>query len=152
MKLEEIRVRPVERSEETYYQGLMQGHHYLGALPKIGETLWYVATYHGQWAALLSFSAAAWKCGVRDRWIGWYCRHRYDRLKLLANNNRFLILPTGIARISAPRPSRSAKDGSLATEEGRIRGLPPPGYDQDATEEAVCQGQARTGLPLLRTL
>ncbi len=92
VKLEEIRVRPVERSEETYYQGLMQGHHYLGALPKIGETLWYVATYHGQWAALLSFSAAAWKCGVRDRWIGWDFRHQYDRLKLLANNSRFLIL------------------------------------------------------------
>ncbi len=26
-------------------------------------------------------------------WIGWSLRHQYDRLKLLANNNRFLILP-----------------------------------------------------------
>lgn len=93
LNLEELRVRPVERSEEPDYQGLMQAHHYLGALPKIGETLWYAATYHGHWVALLSFSAAAWKCGVRDRWIGWDFRHRYDRLKLLANNSRFLILP-----------------------------------------------------------
>ena len=64
----------------------MQARHYLGALPKIGETIWYVATYHGHWVALLSFSAAAWKSGVRDRWIGWDFRHHYDRLKLLANN------------------------------------------------------------------
>jgi hypothetical protein len=88
-----VRVRPVERGEEGLYQELMQAHHYLGALPKIGETLWYVASYHGAWVALLSFSAAAWKCAVRDRWIGWDFRHRYDRLKLVANNSRFLILP-----------------------------------------------------------
>lgn len=93
MILEELRVRPVERREEPDYQCLMQSHHYLSALPKIGETIWYVATYHGHWVALLSFSAAAWKCSVRDRWIGWDFRHRYDRLKLLANNSRFLILP-----------------------------------------------------------
>jgi hypothetical protein len=43
--------------------------------------------------ALLSFSAAAWKCSARDRWIGWSSRHQYDRLKLIANNSRFLILP-----------------------------------------------------------
>lgn len=71
----------------------MQAHHYLGALPKIGETRWYVASWHHQWVALLSFSAAALKCAVRDRWIGWDYRYQYDRLKLVANNSRFLILP-----------------------------------------------------------
>jgi len=71
----------------------MQTHHYPGALPKIGETLWYVATWREAWVALLSFSAAAWKCAVRDRWIGWSFRHQYDRLNLIANNSRFLILP-----------------------------------------------------------
>ena len=43
--------------------------------------------------ALVGFSAAAWKCGVRDRWIGWDFRHQYGRLPLIANNSRFLILP-----------------------------------------------------------
>jgi hypothetical protein len=93
LRLEEIRVRPIQPSEEVRYQGLMQAHHYLGALPKIGETLWYVATWREEWVALLSFSAAAWKCAVRDRWIGWHSRHQYDRLNLVANNSRFLILP-----------------------------------------------------------
>ncbi len=58
-----------------------------------GHTLWYVAVYEQQWIALLSFSAAALKCGVRDRWIGWDFRKQYGRLKLIANNSRFLILP-----------------------------------------------------------
>jgi hypothetical protein len=91
--LSEIRVRPVERSEETQYQEQMGRHHYLGALGKIGETIWYVATWREQWVAQLSLSASALKCGVRDRWIGWDFRSQYGRLKLIANNSRFLILP-----------------------------------------------------------
>ena len=91
--LSELRVRPVERSEEARYQEQMARHHYLGALAKIGETLWYVATWREQWVAQLSLSAAALKCGVRDRWIGWDFRSQYGRLKLIANNSRFLILP-----------------------------------------------------------
>ncbi len=93
MTLKDLLVRPIQRSEEPRYQQLMQAHHYLGALPKIGETLWYVATWRADWVALLCFSAAAWKCAARDRWIGWPFRHQYDRLPLLANNSRFLILP-----------------------------------------------------------
>jgi hypothetical protein len=93
VNLAELQVQPVERTAEARYRDLMAAHHYLGGLPKIGETLWYVARYRGEWVALLSFSAAAWKCGVRDRWIGWDVRRQYDRLKLIANNSRFLILP-----------------------------------------------------------
>src|SRR3989442_3518175 len=91
--LADIQVRPIERSEETQYQQQMARHHYLGALGKIGETLWYVATWREQWVAQVSLSAAALKCGVRDRWIGWDFRSQYGRLKWIANNSRFLILP-----------------------------------------------------------
>src|SRR5438445_10831899 len=91
--LADIQVRPVERSEETQYQQQMARHHYLGALGKIGETLWYVAIWRQQWVAQLSLSASALKCGVRDRWSGWDFRTQYGRLKPIANNSRFLILP-----------------------------------------------------------
>ncbi len=37
--LSELEVRPIERSEEGCYQEQMAHHHYLGALPKIGETV-----------------------------------------------------------------------------------------------------------------
>lgn len=93
MSIREIVVRPVGPSEEQQYQRLMESHHYLGSLPKIGETLWYVALRYDEWVALLSFSASAWKCSARDRWIGWSFRHQYDRLNLVVNNSRFLILP-----------------------------------------------------------
>ena len=89
----QLHVRPVERSEEARYREEMARHHYLGNLAKIGETIWYVATCGEQWVAQLSVSAAALKCGVRDRWIGWDFRTQYGRLKLIANNSRFLILP-----------------------------------------------------------
>ena len=93
MNLWEVLVRPVGRCEEQRYQELMHACHYLGCSAKISETLWYIALWRDQWVALLSFSAAAWKCAARDRWIGWSWRHQYDRLKLVVNNSRFLILP-----------------------------------------------------------
>jgi len=93
LNLSELIVRPVRPSEESRFKDLMQKHHYLGALPKIGETLWHVAVWRDQWAALASFSAAALKCSARDRWIGWNFRLQYDRLNLVTNNSRFLILP-----------------------------------------------------------
>ncbi len=92
--LREIEVRLVRREEQPRFQQLMQAHHYLGAFPKIGETLWYVASYRKEWVALLTFSAAALKIAARDRWIGWSYRQQYARLKLLANNTRFCVLPS----------------------------------------------------------
>jgi hypothetical protein len=89
----ELQIRPADRGEEERYQAEMARHHYLGALKKIGETIWYVATWDEQWVAQLSLSAAALKCSVRDRWIGWDFRIQYDRLNWIANNSRFLILP-----------------------------------------------------------
>ena len=88
-----LTVEPVHPSQERTFQQLMHTHHYLGSLPKIGNSLWYVATIEGEWLALLSFSAPALKCSARDEWIGWGYRHQYDRLNLVANNSRFLILP-----------------------------------------------------------
>src|SRR5438552_3726836 len=94
-ELSEMVVRLVRSDQQRRYQQLMRAHHYLGYLPKIGETLWYVATWRKQWLALLSFSGSALKCAVRDRWIGWTLRQHYGRLKLVVNNSRFLILPDG---------------------------------------------------------
>lgn len=91
--LKEIQVRLVNADEEERFQQLMQAHHYLGALRKIGETVWYVAVCRNEWVALLCFSAAALKLAARDRWIGWSYRQQYARLRLLANNTRCCVLP-----------------------------------------------------------
>ena len=93
MSVNSVIVRPVFKQEENKYKDLMQKHHYLGFVSKIGETMWYVATIDNIWVCLLGFSASALKCKVRDEWIGWSYRRQFDRLKLIVNNNRFLILP-----------------------------------------------------------
>ena len=52
LNLREVVLEPVGAADETRFQTLMEAHHYLGALPKIGHTLWYVASWSGQWLAL----------------------------------------------------------------------------------------------------
>ncbi|MEW7977657.1 MAG: hypothetical protein AB2814_09545 [Candidatus Sedimenticola endophacoides] len=61
-------VRPACATEEQRFQDLMQAHHYLGALVKIGNTIRYVAEREGRRAGLLSISASALKCAARDQW------------------------------------------------------------------------------------
>ncbi|MDY6827725.1 MAG: hypothetical protein SVV67_11315, partial [Bacillota bacterium] len=63
--LHEVIVRPVFSSEEQRFQKFMHAYHYLTSLPKISETIWYVATFRDQWVAIFSFSAAAVLCGMR---------------------------------------------------------------------------------------
>jgi hypothetical protein len=43
LNLRQVVVEAVAARDEARFQQLMQAHHYLGALPKIGRTLWYVA-------------------------------------------------------------------------------------------------------------
>ena len=93
MILSEVVVEIVRPEEEGRFRELMQSHHYLGAMPKIGETLWYVAHVDGTWLALAVFSAPALKCRARDSWVGWDFRYQYGRLHLVSNNSRLLILP-----------------------------------------------------------
>ena len=91
--LHSVEVRPICRDERCVWDDLMGQHHYLGFRCLVGESLRYVATVQGQWVALLGWSAAALKCKVRDQWIGWPAWLQYQRLSLVANNSRFLILP-----------------------------------------------------------
>ena len=71
MELSQVTLGAVLPEEEARFRALMGTHHYLGAAPKVGETLWYGAAWRGEWVALASFSAAALKCQARDAWIGW---------------------------------------------------------------------------------
>lgn len=88
-----LEVRPLSTGEQPLWDGLMQRHQYLGFEVTIGESLRYAAVHQERLLALLGWSSAALKCGVRDRWIGWTPALRLQRLHLLANNCRFSILP-----------------------------------------------------------
>ncbi|HZK86286.1 MAG TPA: Druantia anti-phage system protein DruA [Desulfosporosinus sp.] len=41
----------------------------------------------------LQFSASSWALRSRDEWVGWKVQDRLQRLNLIVNNSRFLILP-----------------------------------------------------------
>jgi len=88
-----VQVRLIEAGEGGQWDELMAVHHYLGFRTLVGESLKYVAEQDGSWLALLGWGAAAFKCGPRDRWIGWTRSQQWRRLRYVASNMRFLILP-----------------------------------------------------------
>lgn len=88
-------MRPIRAGERGSFDRLLTEQHYLHSAVLVGEALRYVATDGDRWLALLGWSTAAFKCGPRDAWIGWPERLQWQRLALIANNARFLVLPEG---------------------------------------------------------
>ena len=86
-------LRRVEPGERGAFHALMRAHHYLGAKPAAGECVRHVAFFDRTPAALLEWSSAALHNGPRDRWIGWDAPTKLRRLRYVANNARFLLLP-----------------------------------------------------------
>ncbi len=93
--LAEVSVRPVtDRAESARWDVLMSRHHYLGFRGLVGGGVRQVAELpDGTWLALLGWHAGSLKVGVRDRLIGWTREQQFRRLRLVANNTRFLVLP-----------------------------------------------------------
>ena len=91
--LADVQVRLARPHERLRWDELMRVHHFLGFKQFAGRGLRYIADYHGQWVALLGWQTGAFKCGPRDRWLGWPKDLQFQRLHLIANNTRFLILP-----------------------------------------------------------
>jgi hypothetical protein len=95
--LGDIELIPVgnrERKASQAWNALMDRYHYLGAGPLCGAQMRYFikSSYYG-WLGGLAFSGAAWRVGVRDRWIGWSEAARKENLSKVVCNSRFLILP-----------------------------------------------------------
>jgi hypothetical protein len=91
--INDVQVRPIFQTEREKWDALIKQHHYLGLKSMVGKTLRYVAVFEDCWLALLGWQAAALKCKPRDQWVGWSPIIQYQRLHLIANNTRFLILP-----------------------------------------------------------
>ncbi len=87
----------LDTTSEPYrglFSWLLASQHYLGYRQSVGENMAYLAAdRHGRPLACLLFGSAAWSCAVRDLHVGWSARQRRERLHLLTNNHRFLILP-----------------------------------------------------------
>jgi len=76
------------------WRAMMKAHHPLGDGPICGAQLRYLIVSERGVLGGLSFSAAAWRLGVRDKWIEWSDATRAARLSMVISNSRFLLLPT----------------------------------------------------------
>lgn len=90
--LGELEVRPVQAAEMPRVAALLEEEHYLGSGRAVGRTLVQIVHHRGRWAAILTWGPAAMKLIDRDEWIGWTHSQRAERLGLVVQNRRFLVL------------------------------------------------------------
>jgi len=87
--LEQVR----RTAQEPLFNSLMEQHHYLGYEQPVGEHLKYVVWSHDRPVACLAWSSAPRHLASRDHYIGWNAAARRSRIRFIAYNTRFLILP-----------------------------------------------------------
>jgi hypothetical protein len=76
----------------AWFDGLLRDQHYLGAGRPVGDYLRQVVERDGQPVALLVWGPACYSLKDRDLWISWSRPQRLERLKLIVQNRRFLVL------------------------------------------------------------
>jgi predicted transposase YbfD/YdcC len=88
-------VAPIGVGDQVRFDAELDEHHWLGHR-MVGETMRYVAVdASGEWVALVGFASAALSCRPRDRFIGWSPELQFRRLRFVASNQRFCVLPAG---------------------------------------------------------
>jgi Domain of unknown function (DUF4338)/DDE_Tnp_1-associated len=91
-------VRIASPQEKAWFDGQLGQHHYLGAGRAVGDYLRQVIEQEGQPVGLVVWGPACYALKDRDQWIGWSVPQRVERLKLIVQNRRFLLLtPKGQA-------------------------------------------------------
>jgi len=80
--------------EQPLFECLLHRYHYLSHTSSVGLNLKYMIYDRGERpVACLLFGSAAWKCAVRDQFIGWSAPERERALQQITNNTRCLVLP-----------------------------------------------------------
>jgi hypothetical protein len=90
----DVVVRPIFADEVGRFNAALTEHHWLGHR-LTGAVLRYVAVLDGEWVAVVGFGSAVLSCRARDEFLGWSREQQYARLKHVANNQRFCVLPAG---------------------------------------------------------
>ena len=89
-----IRVKPVtDYFERADVETLLSRCHPLGTKKAIGWRMCYAASYRGEWIAVLLFDRAVKRNKHREERIGWSKEQAEARVRHIANNSRFLIVP-----------------------------------------------------------
>jgi hypothetical protein len=91
--LSSLIVRPIAAEEREGWRLYMSRYHYLGCRPIVGEHILYAAMLGEELVALLGWASAAFRAPLREAYIGWDDAAKRERLHLVADNVRFLVLP-----------------------------------------------------------
>ena len=89
--LKNLSVRVLAEDELARAGELLNQQHYLGDCPQ-GRQLMQVVEHQGQWVALFDWGPACWKLADRESHISWTHQQRAERLGLIVQNRRFLVL------------------------------------------------------------
>lgn len=85
----------MEPGDRNRFDAELDEYHWLGHR-MVGETMRYVATdADGEWVGLVGFGSAALACRARDTFVGWTPEVQFRRLRYVAANQRFCVLPAG---------------------------------------------------------
>ena len=113
-----------ETKWESFWDKLVREYHYLGYESVIGSRVKYVIALGDKVVGAISFCSAAYKLGLRDKFVGWDEATRLAMLPRLVNNNRFLILPwVKIRNLASHVLSKSLKQ--LRADWGKWYGVEP---------------------------
>ena len=113
-----------ETKWEALWDDLVRQHHYLGYESVIGGRAKYLMALGDRVVGAISFCSAAYKLGLRDKYVGWDKATRLAMLPHLVNNNRFLILPwVRVRNLASHALSESLK--RLRTDWERLYGVEP---------------------------
>ena len=87
-----LEARVATAKDTAWFDQQLGEHHYLGAGRPVGDYLRQVVTLADQPVALLVWGPACYALKDRDLWISWSACQRVERLKLIVQNRRFLLL------------------------------------------------------------
>ena len=87
-----VTARVPSAREVEWFDAQLAAHHYLGAGRPVGDYLRQVVELDGAVVALLVWGPSCYSLKDRDRWIAWSAPQRVERLKLIVQNRRFLVL------------------------------------------------------------
>jgi hypothetical protein len=107
-----LTVRVVEPHEEEWFDAQLTSHHYLGAGRPVGDYLRQIVERDGCPVALLVWGPSCYALKDRDLSIGWSASQRVERLKLIVQNRRFLVLA---AKGQSPNLASQSMGAALRT-------------------------------------
>jgi len=87
-----LMVRVAQENEIPWFDQQMDQGHYLGAGRPVGDYLRQIVQLNNQPVALFVWGPACYALKDRDLWISWSVTQRIERLKLIVQNRRFLLL------------------------------------------------------------